>query len=57
MMKSHVLGTPSPLISNSLYVVLMKHDGVSILTDKERRQILELNLNLEHRVKTQEGTV
>lgn len=32
---SHVSGTPILLISSSLYAVLMKHDGVSIITDKE----------------------
>lgn len=30
------LGTPTPLISSSLYVDVMKRDGVSRITDEER---------------------
>lgn len=55
MMKPHVLGTPTP--SSSLYAVLMKHDFVCIITDKERARFdLELQLNPKQRGK-QERTV
>ncbi len=55
MMRPHVLGTPTP--SSSLYAFLMKHDFVSVITNKEKgRLLLELKLNVSQSEK-QERTV